>query len=144
MRKLNLFILAAWALHLISWFVPAVKPTQEFTKPIPGWKAFRLAGCGVFPCYGIEFQTPHHRVLAGVSAITTAFFLCSPWLVLRGSRPLRRWSAWFSVAAFLTNIHWIVTFGDQWSALAVGYFLWLLSFFLLAIGLFVSVRGLNT
>jgi len=45
-----------------------------------------------------------------------------------------------TVAAFLLNMHWIVTFGEQRSALAIGYFLWLLSFFLLAVGLLVSVR----
>jgi hypothetical protein len=141
MKKSNLFILVAWTLHLISWFLPAVKPQPElFTRPIPGWKAFRLAACGVIPCEGIEFQTRHHAVLAGASAITTVFFLCSPWLILRGSQSLRRWSAWITAAAFLLNMHWIVTFGDQRSALAIGYFLWLLSFFLLAVGLFVSVR----
>jgi hypothetical protein len=140
MKKPNLFILVAWTLHLIAWFLPAVKPQQEFTKPILGWKAFRLAACGVISCDGIEFQTRHHAVLAGASAITTVFFLCSPWLILRGSQSLRLWSAWITVAAFLLNMHWIVTFGDQRSALAIGYFLWLLSFFLLAVGLFVSVR----
>ena len=140
MKKPNLFILVAWTLHLIAWFLPAVKPQQDFTKPILGWKAFRLAACGVISCDGIEFQTRHHAVLAGASAITTVFFLCSPWLILRGSQSLRLWSAWITVAAFLLNMHWIVTFGDQRSALAIGYFLWLLSFFLLAVGLFVSVR----
>jgi hypothetical protein len=140
MKKANLFILAAWTLYLIAWFLPAVKPQQDFTKPIPGWKAFRLAACGAIPCDGVEFQTRHHAVLAGASAITNLIFLCSPWLILRGSQSLRRWSVWIAVAAFLLNMHWIVTFGDQRSALAIGYFIWLLSFFLLAVGLFVSVR----
>jgi hypothetical protein len=140
MKKATFFILAAWTLHLIAWFLPAVKPQQDFTKPILGWKAFRLAACGVLSCEGVEFQTRHHAILAGASAITTVFFLCSPGLILFGSRSLRRLSAWITVAAFLLNMHWIVTFGEQRSALAIGYFLWLLSFFLLAVGLLVSVR----
>jgi hypothetical protein len=138
MKKLNPFIAVAWIFHAISWFVTAVKPL-EYSGPIAGWKAFRLATCGVLHCEGVEFQTPHHAALAGASAITTVFFLCSPWLVLRGPQSLRRWSAWVTVAAFLLNIHWIVTFGDQRSALAIGYYLWLSSFLLLAVGLFASV-----
>jgi hypothetical protein len=140
MKKAKLLILGAWTLFLIAWFLPAVKPQQDFTKPILGWKAFRLAACGVISCDGVEFQTRHHAALAGASAITTVIFLCSPLVVLRGSQSLRRWSVWIAVAAFLLNMHWIVTFGDQRSALSIGYFLWLLSFFLLAVGLFVSVR----
>jgi hypothetical protein len=66
--------------------------------------------------------------------------LCSPWVVLRGSRSLRRWSAWAVAAAFIFNTHWIITFGPQRTQLALGYYLWLLSFLLLAIGLFVSSR----
>ena len=106
-----------------------------------GWKAFRLAACGIWPCEGVEFQTVHHEVLATLSLITTLLFvLCSPWVVLRGSRLLRRWSAWVAAAAFLFNTHWIITFGPQRTQLALGYFLWLLSLLLLATGLFVSSR----
>lgn len=141
MKKANLFILAAWILYLIAWFLPAVKPQQDFTKPILGWKAFRLAACGVLSCEGVEFQTRHHAILAGASAITTVLFLCSPGLILFSSRSLRRLSAWITVTAFLLNLHWIVTFGDQRSALAIGYYLWLLSFLLLAVGLFISARN---
>lgn len=138
MKKLNLFIVAAWIIHAISWFLTAVRPL-EYSGPIPGWKAFRLAACGAYHCEGIEFQTPHHAALAAASAITTVLFLCSPWLVLRGSQALRRWSAWATVAAFFLNLHWIVTFGEQRPALAIGYYLWLSSFLLLAAGLFASV-----
>jgi hypothetical protein len=37
------------------------------------------------------------------------------------------------------NTHWIITFGRS-GPTAIGYFLWLLSFHLLAIGLFISSR----
>lgn len=138
MKKLNLYISVAWIFYVLSWFITAVK-SVEYSGPIPGWKAFRLASCGVFHCEGVEFQTPHHAALAGASAITTVFFLFSPLLILWGSQSLRRWSAWVTVAAFLLNIHWLVTFGDQRSALTIGYYLWLSSFLLLAVGLFASV-----
>jgi hypothetical protein len=140
MSTSRLLILGAWIIHVASWFLTAVE-VQETHTPVAGWKAFRLAACAIWPCEEVQFQTVHHEVLATLSVITTLFFvLCSPWVVLRGSRLLRRWSAWAAAAAFIFNTHWIITFGPQRSELAIGYYLWLLSFLLLAIGLFVSSR----
>ena len=137
MKKANLLIWAAWILHVAAWFLPTLK-AQDFRPSVPGWKATRLAACAIWPCGDVQFQTVHHAVLATVSVATTLFFvLCSPWVVLLGSQSLRRWSAWVAVAAFVFNMHWIVIFGPQRSQLAVGYFVWLLSFLLLGIGLFV-------
>ena len=139
MQKANLLIWAAWILHAAAWFLPSVKP-QDFA-PVPGWKATRLAACAIWPCGSVQFQTVHHAVLATISVATTLFFvLWSPWVVLRGSQSLRRWSAGVAATAFVFNLHWIVIFGPQRSQLAVGYFVWLLSFLLLAVGLFVSSR----
>jgi hypothetical protein len=138
MKKPSLLILAAWALHVAAWFLPTLK-AQDVRPAIPGWEATRLAACAIWPCGDIQFQTVHHAVLATMSVVTTLLFvLCSPWVVLRGSQSLRRWSAWVAAAAFVFNMHWIVIFGPQRSQLAVGYFVWLLSFLLLAVGLFVS------
>ena len=140
MRKPNLVILVAWIVHVSAWFLTSVE-IQEIEAPVKGWQAFRLAACAIWPCEGIQFQTLGHAVLATLSDITTVLFvLCSPWVVLRGSRLLRRKSAWVVAAAFLFNMHWIITFGPQRTQLASGYFVWLFSFLLLAIGLFVSSR----
>jgi len=135
-RKPNLLILAAWALHVASWFLPVLK-AQDYHALVPGWRAFRYASCAVWSCEGVEFQTLHHAVLATVSVLTTLFFvLCSPWVVLRGSRSVRRFSAWAAAAFFVFNTHWIFIFGSERSQLTIGYFVWWFSFFLLAIGLF--------
>ena len=140
MKKPTPLILAAWILHAAAWFLPTLK-AQDFRPPVPGWKATRLAACAIWPCGDVQFQTVHNAVLSTVSVATTLFFvLCSPWVVLRGSQSLRRWSAWVAAVAFVFNMHWIVDFGPQRSQLAVGYFVWLLSFLLLAVGLFVSSR----
>jgi hypothetical protein len=137
MKKPTPLILAAWILHAAAWFLPSLK-AAGYHPAVPGWKATRLAACAIWPCGDVQFQTVHHAVLSTVSVVTTLFFvLCSPWVVLRGSQSLRRWSAWVAVAAFVFNMHWIVIFGPQRSQLAVGYFVWLLSFLLLGIGLFV-------
>jgi len=139
MTKPSPFVLVAWIFYMASWFLPAVK-AQDFRPAIPGWKAFRLATCGVLPCEGIEFQTVHHMVLATVSVITTLLFLCSAWIVLRGSQSFRRFAAWIVAVAFLFNTHWIFIFGSERSELTTGFFLWWSSFLLLAVGLFASQR----
>jgi hypothetical protein len=89
----------------------------------------------------MEFQTLHHAVLATLSVLTTVLFVCgSLWIALRGARSLRRPFAWIATAGFVLNTHWIVIFGSERSTLAIGYFVWLLSFLFLALGLFLS-RG---
>ena len=137
MRKLNPFILFAWMLYLPAWFLPVLKAT-DVHPVVPGWKAFRYAACGVWPCEGIEFQTLHHAVLATISVLTTLFFiLCSLWLLF-GARSLPRPFAWAAAAAFAFNTHWIAIFGSERSTLTIGYFLWLFSFLFLGLGMFLS------
>ena len=93
----------------------------DYHVVVVGWRAFRLAACAVWPCESVQFETLHHAVLATISVITTLFFLlCSPLVVMRGSRALLKSAA---------RTHWSFIFG--------GYFLWWWSFLLLAIGLFV-------
>ena len=107
MRKPNLLILAAWTLHVASWFLPVLK-AQDYHEVVPGWRAFRLAACAIWPCEGMQFETLHHAVLATISVITTLFFLlCSPLVVLRESRVLQKSVAWAAAAAFAVNTHWI-------------------------------------
>jgi hypothetical protein len=144
MRQTNLVILAAWIIHAVAWFLPTVR-VQDYNMEIAGWKAFRFASCAVWPCVDVQFQTLHHAVLATISAITTVLFVsCSPWVVLRGSRRVRKASAWIAGGAFLFNTHWIAIFGDKRSELAIGYYAWWISFFLLALGLMLSVREKRT
>jgi hypothetical protein len=144
MKKAYLLIWAAWLLHFAAWFLPVIKP-GEFRPAIPGWQAFRYAACGVWACKGVQFDAWYYAVLSTISAITTLFFiLASPWVVLRGSRSLRRGFAWAAATAFIFNAHWIVIFGSERSELTTGYFLWWCSFLLLAIGLFSLAGGNRT
>ena len=110
MKKPYLLISTAWLLHFVAWFLRVIKP-GEFRPAIPGWQAFRYAACGVWACKGVQFDAWYYAVLSTISAITTLFFiLASPWVVLRGSRSLRRGFAWAAATAFIFNAHWIVIF----------------------------------
>jgi hypothetical protein len=145
MRRRHLLISGAWLLHAVAWFLPAIRGIQggEIDTTVPGWAAFLYASCAVRPC-GASFDTWHDAVLAAVSVVTTLLFIFgSPWVVSRGSRSVRRASAWIATAAFLINAHWYVLWGPTRSDLGLGYYLWWLSFLILAIALFDPAAGRN-
>jgi hypothetical protein len=74
---------------------------------------------------------------------TLIFVVGSPLVVFRGSSSVQRTAAWVAAAAFVFNAHWYV-FGElERSELRIGYFLWLLSFAILALGLFDLARQNN-
>jgi hypothetical protein len=107
-------------------------------------EAFVMAASTVWPSQFLG--TGYEAVLATVSVLTTLLFIVgSPWAVLRGTRSLRRVSAWGAAAAFLFNAHWYIRLRpDGWiSDIGIGYFLWWLSFAVLAIGLF-DLAGRNS
>jgi hypothetical protein len=139
MKRPHLLISAAWLLNGAAWFLPVVTSVGggEIGPPINGANAFFMAASAVIP--GQFFGTTYEAVLATLSVLTTLFFIVgSPWVVLRGTRSLRRESAWAAAAAFLFNAHWYIHLRpDGWiSALGIGYFLWWSSFTVLAMGLF--------
>jgi hypothetical protein len=137
MRKAHLVVSGAWLLHATAWFLPVVKEGVTLPQGLPGWQAFRVAACAVWPYEGFHIDGSYNVVLSTLSAITTLLFvLASGWVVLRGSRTLHRASAWIAASAFVVNAHWCVRFGSDRMDLRVGYFLWWLSFMLLALGLF--------
>ena len=76
-------------------------------------------------------------VLSTISAVTTPLFILgSVWVVLRGTRALRRTSAWIATFAFVVNAQWYALFSLDRQGLRIGFFLWWFSFLLMALGLF--------
>ncbi len=144
MRRPHLLISCAWLLYAAAWFLPVIKGGVTLPDGLPGWEAFRVASCAIWPCGDTGFDTWYEAVLATTSSLTTILFLFgSPWIVFRGSRSLWRASAWATAAAFIVNAHWYFLFGSDRSDLKVGYILWWFSFLLLAIGLF-DLAGRHT
>jgi hypothetical protein len=139
MKRWHLLISVAWLLNIAAWFLPAVTGLGggKIGPSISGVEDFLMAASAGLP--GDFPGTGYERVLAILSVLTTLFFIVgSPWVVLRKTHSLRRVSAWVAAVAFLFNAHWYIRFRpDAWiSDLGVGYFLWWLSFAVLAIGLF--------
>jgi len=137
MKRPYLLISGAWLLHAAAWLLPVVKHGTKLTEGLPGWEAFRVASSAIWPMQDVNYDTWYNAVLGTISAVTTVLFVSSsPWIVLRGSRSLWRVSAWAAAVTFVVNAHWYVLFGSDRSDLRIGYFLWWLSFIVLAVGLF--------
>jgi hypothetical protein len=134
MKKARLLIAAAFLVHAVAWLLPVEKDGVTLPDGLPGLQAF-LVAAGAWN----EWRTdPSYFVALSItSALTTILFvLGAGWVVVMGSRMLRRVSAWIAASAFIINAHWVLEFHPV-SNLRVGYFLWWASFLLLAIGLFL-------
>jgi hypothetical protein len=141
MRRPRLLIAGAWLVHATAWCLPVIKDGVTLPKGLPGWEAFRVASCAIWPYEGMHYDAWYNAVLGTISAATTVFFVVgSLWLVLHRSRSLRLASAWAATISFVVNAHWYVLFGSDRSDLRIGYFLWWLSFALLAAGSFDLAR----
>jgi hypothetical protein len=136
--KVGILILTAWLLNGAAWFLPVVTSVGGVKfGPIIGVEAFAMSASPLWLSLRVGYD--YDAVLAALSAFTTVFFfVVSPWAVWRGTRSLRFISAWVAAAAFLFNAHWYIRLmPNGWiSGLGIGYFLWGLSFAVLAIGLF--------
>jgi hypothetical protein len=145
MTRRHLAIVAAWLLHIASWFLPAVKGLlgSRLDHGIPGWSVFLSQTCALRPCDGASTSIdPWYGTAISVIGVATTilFVLVSPWIVWRGSRKLLRAAALVAACAFVVNAQWYVFYVPDRSDLGIGYFLWCASFGLLAIGLFWLTR----
>lgn len=137
MKKAYLLIAVAYLVHATAWFLPVEKHGVTLPVGVPGWQAFRIAACMVWPYEGSRIDGWYNVVLSTTSAATTVLFVLGLGLVIRvRSRRLSRVSAGIAACAFIVNAHWVLRFGSDRFDLRIGYFLWWASFLLLAIGLF--------
>jgi hypothetical protein len=136
-KQANLLVAAAFLIHAVAWFLPVAKEGVALPLGLPGWQAFRIAACTVWPYDGFSIDEWYNIALSIISAATTLLFILgSGWVIAFGSRGLRRASAWIAASAFIVNSHWAIRFGSDQLQLRIGYFLWWFSFILLAAGLF--------
>jgi hypothetical protein len=136
MKKDHLLIAVAFLVHLAAWFLPVAREGVRFPDSLPGAQAFVIA------VEGIQGPPWYEGVLSGLSALSTILFLLGAgWVVAKGSPRVRNISAWIAACAFVVNAHWIRDSGRI--GLRIGYYLWWISFLLLALGLLWPSRATN-
>lgn len=144
MKKPRVLIAAALLVHALAWFLPVVREGVTLPHGLPGWQAFRVAACAVWPYDGFKIDGWFGITLSTLSAATTVLFvLGAAWVITVRAAKLSRVYAWIAVGCFLVDAYWILTFGSDWLDLRVGYYLWWASFLLLAIALFRLSRALE-
>jgi len=137
-RTAHLVMAFAWATHALSWFLPAFRVFSD-SDSVRGWVAFGVALSPMLDHQSVHGDPWYYSVLSVASAVTTLMFVVgSPLAVWRRSNSVQRACTWVATTAFVVNSHWYVfRYWVSREDLSVGYFLWWLSFGLLAVGLFL-------
>ena len=131
---------SAWLVYAMAWLFPVHRYGVRFPHGLPGWEAFRVACSGFWPVEGLERLSWYGAVLASSSALTNLVMLASIPILLRCSDRKRTVLAWVAAGAGVINAQWWVLDSAR-ADLRIGYYLWWLSFIVLAAGVFRMRRG---
>ena len=129
--KRDAVIAAVLLLYALAWFVPVIKGGVSLPDGLPGWQAFRVALSPWIPYQDFKVEGGAMRLLAPLSALTNFVMLGALLTILAPSGSIRRALGWAAGVSFLVDASWIV-FGNDRGDLRAGYYLWWVSFALLA------------
>ncbi len=129
-KRVPTVVAAAWVIFAVAWFLPVYQGGQTLSDgTIPGLQAFRVA-------LGDSELGWQVRSVPILTALSNGLLLVSVVLFLRRTSDTPpQWLAWSFLVATLLNTMWIFLSGSVWD-LRIGYWLWLLSFALVTVGLF--------
>jgi hypothetical protein len=124
------FLAAAWFSFVISFFLPA-------TRDVFGWQAAGM-------CAGILLDPGNNELggwfYYGFFTFANLLMLLSPALWIYSWRKQRVWG-WFRIVSIVMVLYLVsvdVVFRDE--RLGIGYFLWTVSFMLLAAGVHLNAK----
>ena len=127
-------LIAAVIANVLGWVLPAFSDER-------GWAAFVFA---LSPLWDHRsFDTQPFGLLAFIvaSALTNVLFaVLAAALVLGASRRAKA-VLWAAAAATLLNLYWQILLEDDRGRLQSGYFVWDVSFALLAFAAFLELRS---
>lgn len=131
-------VLAGTVMYLVAWFVPVEAHLDTLANGVlPGWQAFLVA---VWP-FGNGWSDPwYFRALYFASALSNVILIGAVALDLIARRRPARWFRWVLIALALLNTHWFLLFEDR-RDLRIGYYLWAISFFVIAAGVVLEARA---
>jgi len=138
-RAKVLWILAVVA-NVLGWALPVIEDDQRVYR---GVHAFRVALSPLWPYERFRMPAGYMLCLSFLSALTNVLFVAMAaylWpYVARGAGS--RLGVYVLGAATLLNLHWTVTMQDNAADLAIGYYVWVISFVPLLIAVHPAFSG---
>jgi hypothetical protein len=128
-----------WFLYTASWLFPVDKYGTTLSEGrLPGWEAFLTA---LFPVGSSASLAI--KVWMVSSALTNFIMLSSLGILGTRSDGFKRVQPWLLVLAGILNTGWLILFGSERADLRAGYYLWCVSFFVIAVGCFLKNQRLR-
>jgi hypothetical protein len=124
-RRTMLLVASACG-FVLGWVLPVLDDYR-------GWQAFRVALSPVWPYENFGFAAWYDAALTVASGLTNAVFIAVFLAVIFWRSTSTRLVGWVLIVATLMNLHWLARAGPDFVDLRVGYYVWLLSFPLLAL-----------
>lgn len=151
----SLWTIAAWLIFICAFFMPAYRTSAprdldlgshvetapaDSVKSEPGLPAgFQLKLGGSSLSGWSAMQAAFDGNTYAVASAATNVLMILSLLSLLSTRFASRYF-WVMGAGALFNLWWIVALGEDVHGLTVGYFVWVLSFVLAAVGLYQRSR----
>jgi hypothetical protein len=127
-------LLAAVIANVLGWLLPAFSDQR-------GWAAFVFA---LSPLWDYRhFQNEGLGLLAFIvlSALTNVLFVVLAAALALGASRRAKAVLYAAAAATLLNLYWQILLEDDRGRLQSGYFVWVVSFALLALAAFFELRS---
>jgi len=136
MARPNGLVRLAWLVHAVAWLVQVHKHGDRLPEGLPGWQAFRIAMSPLWPYYegGGSWDPWYGALLAVTSGMTNIVMVASVPIGFWGTPRQRMVLAWLSLVAVVVNAQWVID--KDWTELRAGYYLWWMSFLVIAVGFF--------
>ncbi len=137
MKSSRLLITVGWLTYSISYFVQVHVDGHTIADgTLPGLEAILIA---LAPMFERGYDVSLLGVISVLSALTNFLVISSPFVFLRGSARQNQGLGLALLLAIAINSFWCVLY--QVTDLRIGYFLWSLSFLMLAIGFLLQGRS---
>ena len=133
MRRSTMIVWLSGAMYVMAWFLPVVDGgTTLATGGVPGWEALRAALAPIWPYQDIQVPSGLEALLRVGSGLSNLLFISALIGLLVRPSPGARIARWGLALAALLNTQWFAMSGRE--DLRAGYYLWVGSFALLAVG----------
>jgi hypothetical protein len=129
--RARVVLLLAFVANVLGWVLPVI---EDFR----GYHAFRVAMSPIWPYEEFRIDEVWLTVLSVSSALTNGLFVVVAALLLAGKASARV-LLWVAAAATLLNLHWVITLDNDREDLELGYFIWVVSFALLALAAYLQL-----